>query len=96
MPEQRRSLKGPLILSAIILCCGVLVALGIAAIPRWGDHSILIRLLAVLAMVAGGAVLLILGALVTLLFMIRRFFREAKRDAKGVWESIRYMLRMGR
>jgi hypothetical protein len=96
MREKPRSWKGPLTLSLILLVCLALVALGIAAIPRWGDHSILIRLLAVLAMVGGGAVLLILGALVTLLFMIRRFFREAKRDAKGIWESIRYMLRMGR
>ncbi len=74
----------------------VLTVAGAIQVGHWGALTASMKIIAVLMLGVGGLMVLAIAGLMALAFLLRRFARGVKRDAKSLAWSIRYMLRMGR
>jgi hypothetical protein len=73
-----------------------LLGTGVWLAGGWQDYSLIGRTGVVLLWALGGLLLTAVGLAWLLLFLLRRFFRGMKRDAKSLGWQIGYMLRGGR
>ena len=75
---------------------GLILAFGIWLMTGWSGHEPVVKVLSVILVGFGALIVLAIGALVLIATLLAKAARDAKRDAKGLVYSLKYMINMGR
>ena len=75
---------------------GLFLAVGLWLMSGWSTHGVLVQLLSLMLVAAGGLLVVAVGAVVLVASLLARFARNVRRDAKNIAWSMKYMMNAGR